>query len=327
MLRTHHLKSLVLFLGVIVVVSVAFPIVGVRAQADGLAATLEVLASGVEVRRVDTSNWISVAVESIVGTGDAIRTDASGRARITFFADGTDVELTPNTEFRITAFRGNEDDFTLELEVFVGETLQRLGRALGADSRYEIQTPVMTLAARGTVFAVRSEDSGRTGMLVYEGEVAATADEAMKSVPEDFGIRADDDTGLSDVVRASTFDELYAALDGCVASISSVDDISYNVRVQPSAAAPRVGTLFPGDVTRVFGMNESGGWYRVAFRDGFGWIQASTLVVSDDCAGLRSFADNAGPEDVTRYSSLGDIISLDDLVSSPAPSPTPDGSG
>ncbi|MBE0688617.1 MAG: FecR domain-containing protein [Anaerolineae bacterium] len=305
------------------IITSAFPIVSVLAQPDGLAATLEVLAEGVEVRRVDTSNWIAVAVESIVGAGDTIRTDDTGRARITFFADGTDVELRPNTEVRVMGFRGTEDTFSLELEVFVGETLQRIGRALGADSRYEIHTPVMTLAARGTVFAIRTEDGDRTGMLVFEGAVEASQAEETKTVPEAFGIRADEDTGLSDVVRASTFEELNAALDGCTVSVSSEDDISFNVRLQPSGDAPRVGTLMPGEIVRVFGVSESGGWYRVAFRDWFGWIRSSTLVVNDACAGLRVFADDAGPEDATRYSSLGDAITLDGLLITPTPAPTP----
>ena len=43
------------------------PILGtLRAQSDELAATLEVLSAGVEVQRVNTTNWIAVKLEAIV---------------------------------------------------------------------------------------------------------------------------------------------------------------------------------------------------------------------------------------------------------------------
>ncbi|MCC6612425.1 MAG: FecR domain-containing protein [Anaerolineae bacterium] len=324
---TRSPKFHVYWLFVCLMIVILMPGFGALAQPQGLAATLEVLAAGVEVRRVDTSNWISVAVESIVGAGDTIRTDDTGRARITFFADGTDVELSPNTEFEVTHFQGTDDAFTIELEVFAGETLQRIGRALGADSRYEVQTPVMTLAARGTVFAIRSEGAERTGMLVLEGTVGASHADESEQVPEAHGVRADDETGLSDVVRASSFAELDAALDGCAVSVAYDDDVSFNVRVQPSGDAPRVGTLLPSEIERVYGVTASGGWYRVGFRDAYGWIRSSALAVEGGCAGLRVFDDDTPPEDAALYSSLGDAVTLDDLLTPPTPIATPASSG
>ncbi|MBC8098851.1 MAG: FecR domain-containing protein, partial [Armatimonadetes bacterium] len=148
-------------------------LVAVHAQSGTLAATLEVLSEGVEVKRVDTANWLPVKVEAIVGVGDVIRTTATGRARITFFVDGTDTELLPDTEYSIIEFSGDDDTFTLSVEVLVGETTQRLGRILDATSRYDIKTPYMTLTARGTVFAVRVVEDEYAQMLVSEGMVQA----------------------------------------------------------------------------------------------------------------------------------------------------------
>lgn len=262
------------------------------AQPTGLAAVLEVLDAGVEVRRVDTANWVAVAVESIVGAGDSIRTDATGRARITFFADGTDTELQPNTDYRIDAFEGSDQAFTLTVAVLLGETTQRIGRALGADSAYDVITPAMTLAARGTIFTVRVQDTGRSAMLTREGEVSAGKEDDTAPVPADFGIRADVAGELSEVVPAATFGQLDAALDGCVAAVANVDDISYNVRVSPDAEAVQIGVLAPALIERVFGVTETTGWYRVAFDDTFGWIRAANVDVADDCAGLRVFMDD-----------------------------------
>lgn len=269
---------------------------------DELAASLEVISSGVEVLRVNTTNWISVNLEGIVGVGDVIRTDATGRARVTFFADGTDTEILPNTAYQITEFRGTADQFHISAEVLVGQTIQRLSRLLDAASIYEITTPGMSLGARGTTFSVRVEDSGRSAMLVTEGAVAAGKADEEASVEPGFGIRAETEGDLSDVVRAVTFDELDAALDGCSATLTTPDDVSLNVRLGAGTSFDRVGTIAASEITTLFGVVESGSWYRIEFRGGFGWILSSSAVVDDACVGLREFPDGFGPEDATLYS-------------------------
>lgn len=263
----------------------------VSAQSQ-LAATLEVLSAGVSVRRVNTQEFISVTKEAIVGVGDSIRTDATGRARITFFKDGVDTELLPNTEYHITQFEGKDSTFNITAEVVIGQTIQQLKRLLDSNSSYTISTDGMTLAARGTQFAVRVEESGRAAMLTTEGTVDAASGDQSASVPSGFGIRGDRDTGLSDVVRASTFEELDAAIDGCGAVLNLSDDVSLNVRSALSRNAPLLGYLVPQDVTRVFGKNKSATWYRVAFADGYGWVSVASVTINKDCAGLREFADD-----------------------------------
>jgi hypothetical protein len=283
-------------------------------QTSELAATLEVLSPGVEVLRVNTVNWVSVNLEAIVGVGDTIRTDGSGRARITFFEDGTDTEMLPNTEMRIQAFSGDETQFTISVEVLLGQTLQRLSRLLDASSRYEVLTPGMNLGARGTAFAIRVEPNGRSAMLVSEGDVEAEKASETARVVVGFGIRAPASGALSDVVRAATFDELDAALDGCAVTLTTLDDVSLNVRQAPGIDFPRVGTIAASDVTVVVGQTESSGWYRIAFRGGFGWILSTTLEVEQPCAGLRAFTDDAPAEDPAAYESLGDAVNPEELI-------------
>ena len=296
----------------------------VLAQESGeLAATLEVLTPGVEVLRVNTVNWVTVNLEAIVGVGDTIRTNDAGRARITFFADGTDTEILPNSEFRITEFSGSAEQFDISVEVLLGQTVQRLNRLLDAASSYDVITPGMSLGARGTQFAIRVEPNGRSAMLVSEGQVEAGKTEDAASVPPGFGIRAPETGDLSDVVRATTFDELDAALDGCVAVLTTLDDVSLNVRQAPGIEFPRVGTISASDVTLLFGQTESSGWYRIAFRGGFGWVLSSTVEVQAPCAGLRVFPDNAGAEDPASYEALGDAVTSDDLLLPEATSEAP----
>lgn len=292
---------------------------GASVEQDQLAATLEVLAGSVTVQRVNTTNPIEIRFEAVVGVGDIIRTDDEGRARITFFADGTDTEILPNSEYRIDEFNAvTETDFTLSASVLLGQTRQRLGRILSPNSSYDVSTPSMTLAARGTEFDIRVEVGGRAAMLVTSGAVnAATDDEATASVESEFGIRADSEAGLSDVVRASTFEELDAALDGCIANVTGFDDTRINVRVGPSRDLPRVGTISAEEIERFFGTVTSQEWYRIEFRGGFGWILASGTTINEECARLREFT-TPHVEDPSLYAFLGDPIEidLDDLSAS-----------
>ena len=285
-------RSSIVILTIILIVLEMILTVHAQEQTQ-LAATLEVLKSGVEVKRVDTPNGIAIKVEAIVGVGDEIRTDATGSARITFFADGIDTDLLPNTVYRIEEFKGAGDSFTLNAEVIIGQTTQRLGRTLDAGSSYNITTPGMVLAARGTEFAIRVEESGRAGMLVQEGVVEAENEEATAEVPPEFGIRAAPEETLSDVVKARSFAELDAALDGCTAQIKTVDDVSLNVRQGPDTSTSRVGTIDAANLTTLFGVSATDqaktAWYRIAFNGGYGWVLSSTATIEQGCAGLRAF--------------------------------------
>ncbi len=297
------------------------PILGaLHAQSNELAATLEVLSSGVEVQRVNTGNWIEVKLEAIVGVGDTIRTDKSGKARITFFSDGVDTELQENTQYRITRFEGQDSSFHIGAEVVVGQTLQRIGRILDSNSSYDITTPSMALAARGTEFVIRVTDSGRAATLVSKGIVNADAENVSADVPPGYGIRRDAGKPLSEVVQATTFDQLDAALDGCAASIKVDGDFSINVRQGADLSFPLIGTIAPTVIDRFFGKAVPN-WYRIPFRGGFGWIQSATTKIADGCPGLRSFTDQYGPEDMSLYQSLGNPIEPTDLQQAPAPTP------
>jgi hypothetical protein len=263
-----------------------------------LAAVLEVLAGDVEIQRVNTVNRLPVSVEAVVGVGDTIYTGADGRARITYFEDGVSTEILPDTTYRIDRFEGDVagDTFNLEVSVLLGRTAQQLQRLLSPNASYDINTPSMTLAARGTAFEVRVEDTGRAGMIVSEGLVDANADAQNADVPAGFGVRSvvEDASaqGLSDVVRATTFEELDAALDGCTIGITTPDDVSLNVRNSPTTEAELVGYLTADSISTAIGTNASGDWYRVTFEDSFGWVLASSAQVGDTCAGLRVFPDD-----------------------------------
>jgi hypothetical protein len=295
-----------------------FAVVGTVAAQTDLAAVMQVNSPGVEVQRANTAQWIPVQVEAIVGVGDQIRTDATGQAKITFFADGVETTIEANSTYRIDAFNGNDETFTLSVTLLAGQTQQRLNRVLDSGSSYDVNTPGVSLVARGTEFDVRVEADGRGAMLVREGTVSAQSEASSADVPAEFGIRVTADGAQSDVVRADNFEVLDNALDGCTVQVDVLDDTRLNVRLGASTDFPRVGTIDPTEISLFYGVSESGGWYRIQFRGGFGWVLSSTPELSSGCM-LRGFPVGYGPEDATVYEFLGDPISADELSNLPAP--------
>ena len=292
------------------------------AAQDEISATLEVLNPGVEVLNTNTVNWVKIKKESVVAIGDRIRTDKSGLARITFFANGVDTDILPNTEYEIQKIQGTNEAFNIQVSVIAGQTVQRLTKLLDSSSTYNVLTPGMELVARGTEFAVRVEANGRSGMLVSKGLVDAGAQDAIAKVPLGFGVRTTINEKPSDVVAATSFEALDAALDGCTVSLTTPDDTSLNVRLGPDVKFEQVGTISAQAISTFFGKTESGGWYRIAFRGSFGWILSSTAKVSSVCAGLRVFANNYGPEDKSSYSAVVEPTVVPESTAVPAPEAT-----
>jgi hypothetical protein len=309
-MNTRHTRILLYLM--VVLVTLTFSLEGVRwvrAQTTELVASLETIQPGVSVRRSGTTDFLPIQRESLVGVGDSIRTDAKGSARITFFASGTDTTVLPASEFRIDDFKGTEDQFTLSLTVVAGQTTQRIAKLLDSGSSYTINSTGLELAVRGTEFAVRVEQSGRSALVVSTGMVAtsgkvADAKATPAPVPAGFGVRGEKDKGLSDVVKATNFEQLDAALDGCEAVIGTLGDVVLNVRLGPGLKYPRVGQL-PNKVRqRVIGMTESKEWYRVEYKGGFAWVFGPALGLDKLCPGLRQFPNDQKPEDRSLYTGL-----------------------
>jgi uncharacterized protein YraI len=281
----------------------------VHAQSEELVASLDVLEGGVQVKRIDTANWVPIKVETLIGEGDSVRTDGTGKARITFFEDGTSTELDSNTELQISTFRGSETSFSLSVEILAGVTRQQFGRLVDSGSTYEVETPGATMTVRGTNFAVRVEDSGRSSVLTYDGlvDAAATTGSTTADVPPGFGVRVAVGEALSDVVPAANFDELDAALDGCPGAFETDADVRLNVRLGPDTSFQQVGTISPASISDLIGINASGTWYRIPFRGGYGWVSAASMNVNVGavCAGLPEYPDTR-TEDPARYALIGD---------------------
>jgi hypothetical protein len=123
--------------------------------------------------RASGGDWVQVTGPQIVKNGDSIRTDANGKALLTFFT-GTEVEILSSAELEVTSFEDTPDGgHVITLNQLGGETEHRVARIVDTQSRYEINTPSATLTVRGTAFGVQVAADGATHVEVTEGVVQA----------------------------------------------------------------------------------------------------------------------------------------------------------
>jgi hypothetical protein len=139
--------------------------------------TLTVVQDRVEMRAGGGETWAQVTGVQVVKTSDTIRTDASGRALLTFFA-GTEVDIQPGAEVTVTRFEQAADgSYTITLNQLNGETLHRVERIADREDRYVVETPSATIVVRGTQFGIEVKPDGATYVEVREGVVQAQVGE------------------------------------------------------------------------------------------------------------------------------------------------------
>jgi hypothetical protein len=275
--------------------------------------------AGVEIQRVGTSAWAPIKVESLIGVGDSIRTTDKGRATVSFIDDVLLIDLSEQSELTIDSYTGAADAFTVQATVRSGFVSVRSLRTLGETEQFLIVMPGFTAAVLQGTSSIRVESSGRSAVLTTAGSQLSVNDNATSvTIAENNGVRADAGGKLSDIVPADTFPLLDSSLDGCPSNIQLADDVRLNVRLGASRSFPLIGGLSSPSSVQAMGVTASGGWYRIRFKEGFGWIQIRTLPLERTCAGLREFADNFGPEDATLYTDLTDAYDLT-VTSTPTP--------
>lgn len=151
---------------------------GVNAGNDTPAeGTLTAVAARVEWRAGADGAWTAVPEVQLVGEGDAVRTDATGSALLTFYT-GTEIEIAPGAELVVAEFAHDDDGVpAITLTQLRGEVLHRVELVADAESRYVVNTPVAHLVVRGTTFAVQVAADGATRVEVQEGTVRAEIDD------------------------------------------------------------------------------------------------------------------------------------------------------
>ena len=136
--------------------------------------TLNVSSARVERQDVSSGVWNPADGSLPVANGDAVRTDTTGHALITFFT-GTEIEVLPSSELVVQRFEQSADGgAVITLNQLSGETLHRVALVADTQSQYEVDTPVAHLVVRGTEFGVSVAQDGATHVEVTAGTVRVT---------------------------------------------------------------------------------------------------------------------------------------------------------
>jgi hypothetical protein len=128
---------------------------GVAQAADkksAVLATLKIQADGVQVKAKGSSGFVVAKEGQSLKQGDALKTDATGRAEIAY-TDGSLTRLGVGTEFSITRLTDKKGARQTQGTLTVGSTWNRAAKVSESGS-FEIKAGGATAAVEGTAFVV-----------------------------------------------------------------------------------------------------------------------------------------------------------------------------
>lgn len=145
-------------------------------RSQPLDARVEEVSGPVEVQTGGQEEWAAVQEESVLGSGDSVRT-GDGASLSLDFTEETVTRVEPNAQVKIleatVASEGEKQVIVLRQDS--GVTHNKVQKLPSADSRFEIRTPAAVISVRGTEFIVDVAEDGTTAVDVIEGLVHVTA--------------------------------------------------------------------------------------------------------------------------------------------------------
>ncbi len=262
----------------------------VQAQAP-YSAVLRIMNPGVELRRIHTEAWHSVAqaAEMPFGAGDLIRLNNTGRALITFADEqGHSVEMVvlPYSELEVVQFEQENQAFLLQLR-FAGQAGLLVGEGVNFAS-FNIETQHGNILQPAQHFAVQANASA---LRVVVASGAAEVTTAGQSVTVNAGQGArllDGIIELSHPLNSPmSFARLDSALDSCPGVTASTLYETVNIRQGPGDGYDIIREFVNGDPVEILGTTPLGDRYRVRFLSAFGWVVANGIAAT--CVDLPVF--------------------------------------
>lgn len=245
-----------------------------------IAGLVKVVQPGLEIQRSGTQEWVTISMESIIGTGDRIRTTANGKAEVALFSRSALMEMHPNTELSINRMERNEQGYLISIGLVTGKLHQALLPVPETYIGYEFTTATTNIVTAGGIFDVWLDGSQNTNVLTSDGIVYVGASRTQLGAAQ--GVRAEAGGALSEIINATTAEQLNAGIDGIPASFATDGDVQLNVRQGPNTRTELMGTVFPSEIKNVKGVSADGEWYRIKHGRGHGWVSQNALSTTID---------------------------------------------
>ncbi len=143
-------------------------------RASSASTILSILDGTASVAR-GAAAFVSASDGDIVSTGDRVQTADRSHAMISFF-DGSTLEIEPATTVQIEETQvAASGAIAIRIAQTLGRTWASVQKLTRADSKFEIRTPTLTAAVRGTGFITEVLADGTSTVQTTDGTVQVTA--------------------------------------------------------------------------------------------------------------------------------------------------------
>ena len=155
-------------------VMVPVVLVVTQQRAASAATILSILDGTASVAR-GTAAFAPASDGEVVNDGDRVQTAERSHALVTFF-DGSTLEIEPSTTVQIEAARAAAGGaIDIRISQTLGRTWASVQKLTRADSKFELRTPTLTAAVRGTGFITEVLADGTSTVQTTDGVVEVTA--------------------------------------------------------------------------------------------------------------------------------------------------------
>jgi hypothetical protein len=165
-----------------VVFAVLFMIAGCSGTSRSLT-VLSVASGSISVTKTGSTSPVQAGVGTTLKPGDIVQANDNSTAVIAFF-EGSTIELKAGTRIEVVSLdTARSGSTTILLNQMLGETISRVTKLADLKSRYEIETPAVVAAVRGSVMLVAVETDGTTRVGNLEGKISVVAQGVEVVVP------------------------------------------------------------------------------------------------------------------------------------------------
>lgn len=134
-------------------------------------ATLTTVTGGVEWLKAGSADWKAATLNQSLGGGDRVRTGGAGEAILTF-DDGSATQVFPNSELAIQSLTKDAASGRIDsvLGILKGK-LRAEVTPLTEGSSFQVETPVMVTAVKGTTLTVGVNDDSSINLGSEDGDI------------------------------------------------------------------------------------------------------------------------------------------------------------
>ena len=166
-------RRLLIAAAIVALVVVPAALVLLQQRAASASTILSILDGSASVAR-GAATFAAASDGDIVNTGDRVQTADRSHAMVTFF-DGSTLEIEPATTVQIEeASSAASGAIAIRIAQTLGRTWASVQKLTRADSKFELRTPTLSAAVRGTGFITEVLADGTSSVQTTDGSVQVT---------------------------------------------------------------------------------------------------------------------------------------------------------